>query len=313
MFYKSLYIEYSYEYVCVAMKSIDEVVWKLLLSFYVLSHSMILNDTPEMHTKCLEQRTYEWDMRAAVKCDKLESYHCLEDFSDSKQFHELCRKFMYISPGNYPVYSPTSKTIHQRSCPNNTYQDRLIKSSDLNSCVMKTECTGMGSLVCNNGSTSEDRRCKCDIKKEMVITAYGEKDFNTDICCPDIDPGSFQAKNQTVSATTKEGEESTYIGDIIIEGAPSQSISINYQGDHKGDSYTVKNSKNIAIGKKATLEVKSNPPTSLLKRDLNASETELECFKAHFDSLETDAKCVDEETTFLKRELNTQETELKCS
>lgn len=290
---------------------------------------------------------------------------------------------------------------------------------------MKTECTGMGSLVCNNGSTSEDRRCKCDIKKEMVITAYGEKDFNTDICCPDIDPGcmcwkkncktgeelnevyqcvprckpgfyrptwdskcvsygstksettekfpvttvssfstdntdtmdpsttpmlstldrmstmmslittevifcilvtllAFQgvyfyihyknrSKNQTVSATTKEGEESTYIGDIIIEGAPSQSISINYQGDHKGDSYTVKNSKNIAIGKKATLEVKSNPPTSLLKRDFNASETELECFKTHFDSLEMDAKCVDEETTFLKRELNTQETELKCS
>lgn len=74
-------------------------IFMLLLSFYVLSHSMILNDTPEMHTKCLEQRTYEWDMRAAVKCDKLESYHCLEDFSDSKQFHELCRKFMYISPG----------------------------------------------------------------------------------------------------------------------------------------------------------------------------------------------------------------------
>lgn len=72
---------------------------QVCLLSYLMSSSTLLADLPGMPMMCLEQRTYEWDMRAKVKCGNRELYHCLQHISNPNIFYEFCGNFTYISPG----------------------------------------------------------------------------------------------------------------------------------------------------------------------------------------------------------------------
>lgn len=137
--------------------------------------------------KCLESTSYDWAMEASRKCENEEYYHCLHDVNNRDIFYEFCGDFITVRPGKYPAFELYPYDIVLQECVGDTYQDKYLKSSELNNCFKRKKCNDIGQLVCEDGSKTEDRRCKCDINKGMVIKIYGDSPSNQMTCCPDTD------------------------------------------------------------------------------------------------------------------------------
>ncbi|KAJ8313998.1 hypothetical protein KUTeg_008559 [Tegillarca granosa] len=138
--------------------NMDKIIPNVSGTFFSLFADAYIVKKFQKIEKCLESTSYDWAMEASRKCENEEYYHCLHDVNNRDIFYEFCGDFITVRP----------------ECVGNTYQDKYLKSSELNNCFKRKQCNDIGQLVCEDGSKTEDRRCKCDISKGMVIKIYGD-------------------------------------------------------------------------------------------------------------------------------------------
>nr|XP_011448338.3 uncharacterized protein LOC105342915 [Crassostrea gigas] len=104
-----------------------------------------------------------WETRSWLYCKENPLwYHCLNDLEG--EIIEICLKPTYIAKGYYPVLSKEHSFILSTECPRTLYQPFGQMSNEFRkrTCAYtKSLCNGLGEETCKEGSSREDRSCRC--------------------------------------------------------------------------------------------------------------------------------------------------------
>jgi len=73
---------------------------------------------------------------------------------------------LYIISGYATILDQLSGLIHTVPCPEGTFQRHPYKSNTQCACSeTKGHCNKTGQVIASNGSTTEDRTCRCDFRR----------------------------------------------------------------------------------------------------------------------------------------------------
>ncbi|CAC5422029.1 unnamed protein product [Mytilus coruscus] len=103
-------------------------------------------------------------IRANWLCNLMEeNYSCMLDLQQTT-FKESCSFASdFVRPGQKYVISGRRKNMN---CSNERYQPFRLYSSELSTCVFeKSSCSAEGQIIFSEGSTKEDRTCRCDYSR----------------------------------------------------------------------------------------------------------------------------------------------------
>ncbi|XP_076070598.1 uncharacterized protein LOC143042222 [Mytilus galloprovincialis] len=143
-----------------------------------------------------------WKHRSEATCDSWDKYFCVYD-QNKNNFSEFCRDNPdFEAPG---LKLTISGSIQGVVCDNDFYQPNKFWSSGNSRCAFKKSiCSDEGQLLFNNGTTEDDRLCRCDYTKgydfivrpqhecycipsEEDCSCYNKKCSVNDILSPDYE------------------------------------------------------------------------------------------------------------------------------
>ncbi|XP_052093302.1 uncharacterized protein LOC127729509 [Mytilus californianus] len=113
-------------------------------------------------------------LTASVKCPAVASYTCLYD-SVNKNYSENCKGPSKKPPGEKSVINLGN--FDTVDCSDERYQSRPFSSTQGTNCILqKTPCNEEGQVIYSNGSTTADRKCRCDYTKNYAFVSTNRSD-----------------------------------------------------------------------------------------------------------------------------------------
>ena len=92
-------------------------------------------------------------------------YHIVRN-NESCRYIEGCFVSQWVPAGNATILDQLSGLINTVSCREGTFQRHPYKSNTQCACnETKGHCNKTGQVVASNGSTTEDRTCRCDFSQ----------------------------------------------------------------------------------------------------------------------------------------------------
>ncbi|XP_052067815.1 uncharacterized protein LOC127707341 [Mytilus californianus] len=133
----------------------------------------------------------QWKLRAKAMCNASpENYSCLYDLIQNKYKESCSGKPDYVKPGKRYVIRGERDNDN---CNDSRYQPVKLWSNRSSKCeILKYDCNEMGQVIASNGSTTEDRTCRCNYNKgfDFVI-----KPINVCYCIPSEEDCSCYRKS----------------------------------------------------------------------------------------------------------------------
>ncbi|XP_061173278.1 uncharacterized protein LOC133182445 [Saccostrea echinata] len=126
------------------------------------------------------------EQSSLVRCGNMSYYHCLR--TEDGGYVEFCNKSAtWIEKGTLALFSLDKNTIVPKPCPYGFYQPLGRWSHESSSLCdrKKSSCNGIGEVVCEDGSMTSDRLCRCDNADDWVIEKFiQENPLNTSCVLP---------------------------------------------------------------------------------------------------------------------------------
>ncbi|XP_052076726.1 uncharacterized protein LOC127714698 [Mytilus californianus] len=139
----------------VNMRLFSPYLFVLIMLLHVhIAVALFLNSCPDK---------VMWNLRAQNMCGDKDKYMCLYD-TNARKFRELCKdKPDFHRPGNIFVISGNLQYFAGRPCYSNKYQPHKWWTNGSSDCqYLKSMCNEEGQVPFNNGTTTRDRKCRCD-------------------------------------------------------------------------------------------------------------------------------------------------------
>ncbi|VDH94818.1 Hypothetical predicted protein [Mytilus galloprovincialis] len=120
-----------------------------------------------------------WQIRSTALCTSTDKYNCLHD-ENTDTLREICRESpSMLAAGNRYVIRGN---LDGEYCNENRYQPFIFQTNKDNECaIQKSNCDEAGQIIYSNGSTTEDKSCRCDYSKSYAPI---KKPSNPCYCVP---------------------------------------------------------------------------------------------------------------------------------
>ncbi|CAG2252259.1 unnamed protein product [Mytilus edulis] len=116
-----------------------------------------------------------WYLRAKTYCSSVEKYTCLLD-SVRNIYKENCNGPKTEPPGDKTVVN--SGNFDTDSCSFERFQPFSYSTSQGNDCIYKkTICSEIGQLIYSNGTSRNDRKCRCDYTQHFSFVSTKRVDM----------------------------------------------------------------------------------------------------------------------------------------
>lgn len=115
-------------------------------------------------------------------CPNNQTYHVVRTLQSGKSYiyTERCFTIQWVPPGHATVIDKKSGHLNTEPCREGTFQRHPYKSNTQCACSeTKGHCNKTGQVVSSDGSTTEDRTCRCDFRRGYK---FSTKPSNECVC-----------------------------------------------------------------------------------------------------------------------------------